>query len=84
MKIENKDIIFKKKIPATWLLKKFILVANSLSSKGLLFSIIKRTDLIDPYGLERGSIRKILRKGKLEVIRVLTIGDFLFYFLKYL
>ena len=84
MKIEKETRLLKKKIPATWLLKKFILVANSLSSKGLLFSIIKRTDLIDPYGIERGSLRKIIRKGKLEVIRVLTIGDFLFFFLKYL
>ena len=60
------------------------MVANSTSHYGLLFSIIKRTQITNSIGIERGELRHIIRNNKKETVRILSmflnyISDFFTY-----
>ena len=59
---------------ANFIVSKFILIAWPNIYPGLLFSIIRRTDLIDSFSLEKGELREINRNGIKYTVRILVIG----------
>ena len=74
---------------ADQLIKKFCVVCWPSNKNGLILSIIKRSDLVDSFGLEQGDVRKIFQytlEGtpllntipvkRLYNVKIITIGTY--------
>jgi hypothetical protein len=78
-----------KTLPATWLVKKYALVKWEKDRRGLVFSIVKRTEFTNQLGLEVFDTRTVIQVDHWNLPRkykcmIFAIGMYILLFSTYL